>query len=89
MGYTKDVDYKTEYHQGRWFIDFAFTERKIAIEIDGKQHELPERQIKDAEKDAWLIANGWTVHRIKWKRLTKEISEMLKNDIAAILTGSI
>ena len=89
MGYEKDIHFKTDFPQGKWFIDFAFVNRKIAIEIDGKQHEYPDRQIKDAEKDAWLQANGWTVHRIKWKRITKETRDALISSIELCLKEKI
>jgi very-short-patch-repair endonuclease len=76
-----------EFNVGRWFIDFADIGRKIAIEIDGGQHLLPERRSKDKIKDAFLISQGWQVNRIPWKRLTKESREELKNTIHRILTG--
>lgn len=44
-----------------YFIDFANPFLKIAIECDGKQWHDPE---KDAERDARLIAEGWTVYRV-------------------------
>lgn len=68
----------------KYFIDFADKTRKIALEIDGKQHELPERKAKDLIKDQYLISQGWTVFRIKWKKLTEEFREELKNQIIDI-----
>jgi very-short-patch-repair endonuclease len=49
---------------GRWFIDFAFDEKMIALEIDGKQHQ--DRREKDREKDEYLRSQGWNVVRIDW-----------------------
>lgn len=59
-------DYVRELPFCGFFIDFAFTDKLIALEIDGKQHEVPERKEKDEIKDQLLIENGWTVFRIKW-----------------------
>jgi len=56
--------WKRDYKVGRWFIDFAFIEKKLALEIDGKQHE--ERKEKDKIKDDFLEKNDWKVYRIKW-----------------------
>lgn len=70
---------------GRWFIDFADVNRKIAIEIDGKQHLMPERQKSDEEKDFFLKKEGWHVHRIKWKRLTTSFRKEIKDLITEIL----
>lgn len=64
--------YIRELPAGRWFIDFAFPERMLAIEIDGHQHEQAQRKIKDKEKDSFLLKNGWTVIRVKWKNPISE-----------------
>lgn len=64
---VKDNTFIEEYHFGRWFLDFAWPNKKIYIEIDGEQHEWPERKKNDEEKDAYCIANGWKVLRLKWK----------------------
>lgn len=53
-----------EYSVFPYFIDFAFIDEKIAIEIDGSQHLEEDRRKKDAEKDALLISNGWRIIRI-------------------------
>lgn len=73
---------------GNWFIDFADIDKKIAIEIDGKQHELPERKAKDFIKDEYLKSQGWTVHRIKWQKLTKEFRQEVKDTLSKILIAS-
>lgn len=70
---------------GKWFIDFADCNRKIALEIDGKQHDLIERKMSDNKKDDFLKKNGWKVFRIKWKKLTKDFRQELKNNLHHIL----
>ena len=73
-----------EFKCGKWFIDFADVNRKIALEIDGKQHDLPDRKASDEIKDAFLIQEGWSIHRIKWEKLTKESRVVLKDRIRDI-----
>lgn len=85
-GLIRGTEFEVEYRQNKWFIDFAFLEKKIALEIDGAQHKLPERQAKDQERDAWLTNNGWTVIRIPWKRVDKKVYEELSVKIDDILT---
>lgn len=53
-----------EYSFFPYFIDFAFVDLKVAVEIDGSQHLKPERKEKDNLKDELLISNGWRVIRI-------------------------
>ena len=74
------ISYLREFRFGKYFIDFAFPDRKIAIEIDGKQHEKEERMKSDMKKDLLLIENGWTVHRIKWPddHIRERITEIFK-----------
>jgi len=64
---SKNIPYIREYQVGRYCIDFAFVQDKLALEIDGKQHlEEPQRS-SDVRKDRYLTANGWRVFRIPWK----------------------
>lgn len=63
-GYSDKYYIEREYSIFPFYIDFAFTDLKIAIEIDGSQHLEEERKRKDLEKDRLLQDNGWTVIRI-------------------------
>jgi very-short-patch-repair endonuclease len=76
-----NISYTREFKVGRWFIDFANIERKLALEIDGKQHELPARKASDKVKDDYLLLNDWKILRIKWKKITKEFREELLSKI--------
>lgn len=78
-----NIQYEREFKFQKWFVDFAIHERKIALEVDGKQHNLEEQQRRDKEKDQALQENGWQVVRIKWKRLTSQS----RKEIIAVLQG--
>jgi len=77
--------WERELKVGRYFIDFAFKEQKIALEIDGSQHwKLQERIESDIKKDLYLKKNDWNIIRIKWfnpineknkEKLYKQIKE--------------
>lgn len=60
-----------------YFIDFAFVNEKVAIEIDGSQHLLDDRRVKDIEKDELLINNGWSVIRISEKEVKTNLDEIM------------
>ena len=49
---------------GPYVVDFVSHAAKLVIEVDGYYHSLPERQEKDAERDAWLSRQGYRVLRI-------------------------
>lgn len=47
-----------------FFIDLAFPEKKLAIEVDGfRFHVSKENKQRDAYKDKRLKASGWAVER--------------------------
>lgn len=63
-----------------FFIDFAFENHKIAIEIDGSQHLEETRKERDNQKDELLVSLGWKVIRFT----EKEIKINLDNCINTI-----
>ena len=75
-----------EHRAGRWYIDFADLDRKIALEIDGSQHDLPQQKASDEKKDEYLKQDGWAIFRIRWKKLTKESRASLKEEISKIFS---
>ena len=60
-----------------YFIDFAFDKIKIAVEIDGSQHNLPERKEKDDKKDKLLISKGWRVFRVTAREVNEKGEEVI------------
>jgi very-short-patch-repair endonuclease len=80
-----NLKYLREYKIVRFFADFAFLDKKIVLEIDGKQHLY--RKEYDKKRDKILRKNGWKVFRIAWKNINiknnasyigKEIKKFLK-----------
>jgi very-short-patch-repair endonuclease len=45
-------------------IDFYCSDARLAIEIDGKVHDMGDRPARDARRDAWLRAEGIETMRI-------------------------
>jgi len=58
----------------RYFLDFyiEFNNRKIDLEIDGKQHKYKERKDKDIIRDQYIKENGIEVYRIEWNEINSE-----------------
>ena len=46
-----------------YIVDFYIAEKKIVIEVDGRQHLLPENKAADEQRDAALSSWGITVLR--------------------------
>lgn len=87
-GYDKKYLIEREYSVFPYYIDFAFIDLKIAVEIDGSQHILDEeRKKRDIIKNNTLISNGWIVIRISentvktdWKTLSKDLEDIIGNN---------
>lgn len=79
--------YEREKNVGRWFIDFAFNDLKLAVEIDGSQHyNDPERMQSDRNKDEFLKNEGWEVFRVRWHNPSNDKGKsMLYPQIEALL----
>lgn len=60
----------------KYFLDFAFIDLKIDLEVDGKQHYSNKEAIEhDKVRNVFLENKGWKIYRINW-------AEFLKNKIA-------
>lgn len=57
----------------RYRLDLAYPAHRVAIEVDGSQHDDPEHRAADAVRDGALQALGWTVIRIRVGRLATEL----------------
>lgn len=71
-GLNQKFDIIREFSVFPYFIDFAFKNASVAVEIDGSQHEREEYKQRDFLKDETLIKNGWRVFRIPAKTLYDE-----------------
>jgi len=76
---SNDINFIREFKEGKYFIDFILPDEKIAIEIDGGQHNKAERKKTDLEKDIHLKSKGWNIFRIKYP------SENIKEELSKIL----
>ena len=83
---NNQINFIREYKINRFFADFAFLEKKLVLEIDGKQHLLPKRALSDKIKDEILKKEGWKVYRIKWKNpINEENSNYIRKEIINFL----
>ena len=65
-------------------IDIAFPDRKLAVEIDGPHHWLPEQARKDRIRDRRLQALGWTVIRFSVYEVDRDGAAVAR-EIASVL----
>lgn len=79
----ENIDYETEYSFFGQFLDFAWVDKKICIEIDGEQHNRFEDRIKnDQKKDKKLKEENWKLLRLNWTDVyneTQKYIDIIKN----------
>ena len=59
-----------------YIVDFYIAEKKIVIEVDGRQHLLPEHKEADEQRDADLAAWGISVLRYS--------NDSIRNNFSAV-----
>ena len=81
------ISYEHNFPAYTYFIDFAILDKKVALEIDGKQHLLPERLESDQKKDSTLKEMGWKIYRIPWNSInSKEGKILMQNKISDFIS---
>lgn len=70
---NEKIEYKQNYYQNGYFLDFAWPEKKLYLEIDGEQHYVDERIVEhDKVRTETLSNEGWVcVERIRWSEYQK------------------
>ena len=61
---------------GNFIVDFYIASKNIVIEIDGRQHKMPEESEKDQKKDFELSKLGIRVLRYTNKSINKNFSDV-------------
>lgn len=90
--YDKKYLIEREYPVFPYYIDFAFAQIKVAVEIDGSQHILDEdRVVRDKDKDETLISQGWKVLRVTenlvktdWVTLKRKLDEVIGGNVVEV-----
>ncbi len=70
-----------------YYIDFAWIDLKIAIELDGRAYHDDDAAFeKDRKRQNALVLAGWMVLRFTWSQLTTDSAAVLKQ-VRATLTS--
>jgi very-short-patch-repair endonuclease len=77
------IKFRRQVPIGPFVADFASVEYYIVVEVDGSQHAESQA---DAERDAFLAANGWRVLRFWNNEVTRNRAGILERilEVAAL-----
>lgn len=62
----------------RYRLDLAWAERLVALEVDGSQHDDVDIAENDELRTDRLEAAGWTIERVRAKRLATDLPPVLR-----------
>jgi very-short-patch-repair endonuclease len=72
-----DLGFRRQVPIGRYVADFACLASRLIAEVDGGVHDLPEVQLHDVERDAWLKSEGYRVVRFGNQRVLDDLNGVM------------
>lgn len=71
-----------KHNNSNYFLDFYIevNNRKIDLEIDGKQHKYEDRKKSDKIRDEFILNNNIEVYRIEWNEINSEDGKQLMKE---------
>ena len=85
---NNSILFEREKHVGKYFLDFHIKIGLVSIdlEIDGKQHNYPDRVRSDIERDLYLRNKNFYVYRIPWNQINTDLGkDLMKQKIHKFL----
>ena len=71
-----DLHIYPQHNVGRYRLDFAIPNKRIAIEIDGHEyHKTKYQRTHDAQRDRWLFGQGWNVLRFTGTEIHRDVDK--------------
>jgi very-short-patch-repair endonuclease len=62
---------------GPWTVDCLWRERRVVVELDGRQHERPHQADSDDDRDLWLRRHGYVVRRYGKRQIEQRPDEVI------------
>ncbi|MER8478888.1 DUF559 domain-containing protein [Mesorhizobium sp. M1163] len=73
-----DLHIYPQHPVGKYRLDFAIPDKRIAIELDGHEyHKTKYQRTHDAKRDRWLYGQGWTVLRFTGTEIHQNLDHCL------------
>lgn len=61
---VEPTDVSQQYRVGKYHLDYAWVDLRIALEADGLHHRSADGALRDTMRDIWLRSQGWLVFRV-------------------------
>jgi 5-methyltetrahydrofolate--homocysteine methyltransferase len=80
----QNYKFRRQHIIGDYIADFICLKENVIVEVDGLIHQLPENQVSDAERTAWLNAEGYQVIRFLNNEVLFEMDKVLSKINSAL-----
>ena len=62
---------------GPWTVDCLWPQRRVAVELDGRQHERPHQADSDDDRDLWLRRHGYVTRRYGKRQIDERPDDVI------------
>jgi very-short-patch-repair endonuclease len=75
--FHKEFEIEREKSFFPFFVDFAFLNVKVAVEINGSQHNQKERKKSDVKKKKVILKSGWRLYTVTASQVQSNMDDVL------------
>jgi very-short-patch-repair endonuclease len=69
---------------GPWTVDCLWPERRVVVELDGRQHERPHQADSDHDRDLWLRRHGYLARRYGKRQIEQQPDDVIADLLDAL-----
>jgi very-short-patch-repair endonuclease len=69
---------------GPWTVDCLWPDRRVVVELDGRQHERPRQADSDDDRDLWLRRHGYATRRYGKRQIDQRPDDVVADLLAAL-----
>jgi very-short-patch-repair endonuclease len=71
------LKFRNQHPIGHYILDFYCPAARLAVEVDGRSHDIPEQVTHDYWRDAWLVKQGIQVLRVRDDEVFADVERVL------------
>ena len=62
---------------GPWTVDCLWLDRRVVVELDGRQHQRPRQADSDDDRDLWLRRHGYVARRYGKRQIEQQPDDVI------------
>jgi len=69
---------------GPWTVDCLWPDRRVTVELDGRQHDRPHQADSDDDRDLWLRRHGYVTRRYGKRQIDDQPDDVIADLLDAL-----